>query len=82
MSATIKSRFFLFLFAVEIHDIKSCRTVIFPGVFCEYETWSFTLREEHGLGVFENRLLRKIFGPKTEKVRQGWRKFCNELHDL
>jgi len=46
------------------------------------ETWSVTLREEHRLRVFENRVLRRIFGPKREKDG-SWRKLHNdELHDL
>jgi hypothetical protein len=36
------------------------------------ETWSVTLREEHRLRVFENRVLRRIFGPKREEVTGGW----------
>jgi hypothetical protein len=47
------------------------------------ETWSLTLREEHRLCVFENRVLRKIFGPKRDEVTGDWRKLHNkELHDL
>jgi hypothetical protein len=47
------------------------------------ETWSLTLREEHRLGVFENRVLRRIFGPKGDEVTGEWRKLHNEeLHDL
>jgi hypothetical protein len=47
------------------------------------ETWSLTLREEHRLRVFENRLLRRIFGPKRDEVTGGWRKLHNEeLHGL
>jgi hypothetical protein len=38
------------------------------------ETWSLTLREEHRLRVFENRVLRRIFGPKREEVTGEWRK--------
>jgi hypothetical protein len=38
------------------------------------ETWSLTLREEHRLRVFENRVLRRIFGPKRNEVTGGWRK--------
>jgi hypothetical protein len=38
------------------------------------ETWSLTLREEHRLRVFENRVLRRIFGPKRDKVTGGWKK--------
>jgi hypothetical protein len=39
---------------------------------------SLTLREEHRLGVFENRVLRRIFGPKRDEVTGGWRKLHNE----
>jgi hypothetical protein len=47
------------------------------------ETWSLTLREEHKLRVLENRVLRRIFGPKRDKVTGGWRKLHNkELRDL
>jgi hypothetical protein len=42
------------------------------------ETWSFTLRDEHRLRVFENRSLRGIFGPKRERMAGGLRKFYNE----
>jgi hypothetical protein len=45
--------------------------------------WSLTLREEHRLRVFENRVLRRIFGPKRDEVMGGWRKLHNEkLHNL
>jgi hypothetical protein len=47
------------------------------------ETWSLTLREEHRLRVFENKLLRSIFGPKRETEMGGGRKLHNEeLHNL
>jgi hypothetical protein len=47
------------------------------------ETWSLTLREEHRLRVFENRVLRRIFGLKRDEVTGGWRKLHNEeLHNL
>jgi hypothetical protein len=47
------------------------------------ETWSLALREEHRVGVFENRVLRRIFGPKRDEVTREWRKLHNEeLHDL
>jgi hypothetical protein len=46
-----------------------------------HETWSLTLREEHRLRVFENRVLRRIFGPKRDEVIGDWRKLHNEeLH--
>jgi hypothetical protein len=49
--------------------------------FCE--TLSLTLREEHRLMVLENRVLRRIFGPKRDEVTGGWRKLHNEqLHGL
>jgi hypothetical protein len=47
------------------------------------EIWSLTIREEHRLRVFENRVLRRIFGPKRDGVMGGWRKLHNEeLHNL
>jgi hypothetical protein len=47
------------------------------------ETWSLTLREKHRLRVFENRVLRRIFGPNRDEVTGGWRKLHNEeLHGL
>ena len=42
------------------------------------ETWSLTLREEHRLRVFENRVLRRVFGPKRDEVTGEWRKLHNE----
>jgi hypothetical protein len=63
--------------------IKIYKTIILPVVLYGCETWSLTLREEHGLGVFENRALRRIFGTKTDEVTGDWRKLHNEeLHDL
>jgi hypothetical protein len=43
-----------------------------------YEDWSATLREEHGLRVFENRVLRRIFWAKREEVAGSWRRLRNE----
>ena len=52
-------------------------------VLYECETWSLTLREEHRLRVFENRVLRRIFGPKRDGVTGEWGKLHNEeLNDL
>jgi hypothetical protein len=46
-------------------------------------SWCVTLREEHRLRVFENRVLRRIFGPKGDEVTGEWRKLYNvELHNL
>jgi len=44
------------------------RTIIFPVVFYECETWSFTMGKKHRLRVFENRVLKKIFGTKRDEV--------------
>ena len=57
--------------------IKIYRSIIFP-VLCGFETWSLTLREECRLRVFENRVLRRIFGPKRDEVTGEWRKLHNE----
>jgi hypothetical protein len=62
--------------------IKIYKTVVLPGVLYGCETWSLTLREEHRLRVFENRVLRRIFGPEREEDG-SWRKLHNdELHSL
>jgi len=54
-----------------------------PIVLYGYRTWSLTLREEHTLRVSDNRVLRKISGPKREEVVGGWRRLHNEeLHNL
>ena len=64
--------------------IKIYRNIILT-VFFLYgcETWSLTLREELRLRVFENRVLKRIFGPKRDDVTGEWRKLNNgELNDL
>jgi hypothetical protein len=58
------------------------RTIILPVVLYGCETWSLTLREEHGLRVFENRVLRRTFGPKMDDVTAEWRKLHSEEHNL
>jgi hypothetical protein len=59
------------------------RTIILPVVLYGCETWSLTLREERRLSVFENRMLRKVFGLKRDEVTGEWRKLYNEeLSDL
>jgi hypothetical protein len=58
--------------------IKIYKTTILPVVLYGCETWSFKLREEHRSRVFENRVLRRIFGPKRDEVTGGWRKLHNE----
>jgi hypothetical protein len=54
--------------------IKIYRTVILPVVLYGCETWSLTLREERKLRVFENRVLRRIFGPRRDEITNEWRK--------
>ena len=59
------------------------RSIILPVVLYGCETWSLTLREEHRLKVFENRVLRRIFVPKRDGVTGEWIKLHNEeLNDL
>ena len=53
--------------------IKIYRTIILPVVMYGCATWSLTLREERGLRVFENRVLRRVFGPKRDEVAREWR---------
>jgi hypothetical protein len=62
---------------------KIHRNIIIPFALYECGTWSLTLREERRLKVFENRVLRKIFGPKSNEVVWEWRRLHNEeLNDL
>jgi hypothetical protein len=51
--------------------IKIYKTVLLPVVLYGCKTWSLTLREEHRLRVSENRVLKRIFGPKTMKADHG-----------
>jgi hypothetical protein len=63
--------------------VKKHKTIILPFVLYGCETWSLTIREEHRLRVFENRVPRRIFGPKRDEVTGEWRKLHNEkLHNL
>jgi hypothetical protein len=64
-------------------ETKIHQTIILPVVLCGRETWSLTLTEEHGLRVFENRVLRRIFGRKRYEVTGEWRRLHNEeLHGV
>jgi len=63
--------------------IKIYRTIILPVVLYGCETWSLTVGEERRLKVFENRVLRRIFGPKKDEVTGERQKLHNEeLNDL
>jgi hypothetical protein len=62
---------------------RICKTIILPVILYGSEIWSVTLREEHRLRVFENKVLKRIFGPKRDEVTGGWRKVHDEeLRDL
>jgi hypothetical protein len=74
-----------FVFSPTVKNVKVriYKSRILPVVLYGCETWSLTVREQHKLKVFENRVLRRIFGPKMDGVTGGWRKLHNEeLHNL
>jgi hypothetical protein len=83
MLASIQSKIFFLPVSYQKNvKIKIHKTVILLVVLYGCETWSLTLREEHRLRVFENRVLKKIFGPKREEG-VSWRKLHDdELHSL
>jgi len=63
--------------------IKKYRNIILPFVLYGCETWLLTMGEESRLRVFENRVLRRIFGPKKDEVTREWVKpYIKELKDL
>ena len=63
--------------------IKIYRSIFLPVVLYGCETWSLTLREERKLRLFENMVLRRIFGPRSDEVTGEWRRLHNEeLNDL
>ncbi|KAJ4447245.1 hypothetical protein ANN_09249 [Periplaneta americana] len=63
--------------------VRIYKTVILPVVLYGCETWTLTLRDENRLRVFENKVLREIFGAKRDEVTGEWRKLHNtELHAL
>ena len=59
-------------------EIKMYRTIILPVVLYGCETWSLALREKRRLRMFENGVLRRIFGPKRDEVTRELRKLHNE----
>jgi len=63
--------------------VKIYRTIILPAVLYWCETWSLILRDERKLRVFENMVLRRMFGPRRDEVTGEWRRLHNEeLNDL
>jgi hypothetical protein len=82
MLTIIQSKIFVFLSISKNIKIKMYKTIILPVVLYGCRTWSLTLREEHRLRVFENRVLRMMISPKREEEK-SWRKLHNdELHNL
>jgi hypothetical protein len=74
---------FVLSLAVKNVKVRIYKTIILPVVLYGCKTWSLTVREEQKLRVFENRVLRRIFGPKRDGVTGGWRKLHNEeLHNF
>jgi hypothetical protein len=63
-------------------NIAIYKTIILPVVLYGRETWLLILGEEHRVRMFENRVLRRIFGPKRDEMTGGWRNLRNELCDL
>jgi hypothetical protein len=62
-------------------NVRIYKTIILPFVLYGCETWSLTLREVNRLRVFENSVLRRIFGPTRDEATGEWRKLHNgELH--
>ena len=70
--------YFVLQFAIQNTKIKINRTIILAVVLYGCETWSLILREERKLRVFENRVLRRIFGLQRDEVTGEWRKLHNE----
>jgi hypothetical protein len=60
------AEYFVFQSAIQKLKIKIYRTIILPVVLYGFETWSLTFREECRLRVFDNRMLRRILGPKRD----------------
>jgi hypothetical protein len=58
--------------------IRIFKIITLPVVLHGCETWSFILRKQHRMRVFENRVLRRKFGPKRYELTGGWRKLHNE----
>jgi hypothetical protein len=84
MLASIQSRAFTSCRLLSKNvKIRINKNIIMPVLLYGCETWSLTLREEHRVRVFENRVLKRIFGPKEDEIAGSWRKLHNrELHKL
>jgi hypothetical protein len=73
MLATIRSRTYCLPAYCLKTEIRTWKTIILPVVLHGCETWTLTLREEHRLSVFEDRMQRRIFEPKGNEVAGRWR---------
>jgi hypothetical protein len=83
MLATIQYKIFCLLACFRKINDYNVQNYNLPEVLYGCEILSLTLREEHTLKVFENRMLRRLFGPKRDEVTGGWSKLHNEeLRDL
>jgi hypothetical protein len=72
----------VFYFPIQKYK-KLCRTIVLPVVLYGCETGSNILKEERRLRVFENRLLKRLFGPNSDEVKGNWGRLSNkELNDL
>jgi hypothetical protein len=78
MLAIIRCRIFCLQFAIQNIKIKIYRTIILPVVLYGCGTWSFTFREKERPRVFENRVLRRIFGPERDEVQGEWTRLHNK----
>jgi hypothetical protein len=79
MLPTVQSKAFcLPVYCKKKLKMRIYKTIILAVVLYGCETWSLTLKEKHRLRVFENKVLRRIFGPKRNEVTGGWRKLHNE----
>jgi hypothetical protein len=79
--ARLGAEYFVFQFIIQKCKINVHKTMILPVVLYGCETWSLTLREEYTITVFENRVLRRKFGPKRDEVAGERRRLHNEeLH--
>jgi hypothetical protein len=78
MLATIQSITFCISSPVKNVKIRTYKAIILPVVLYGCETWSPTLRDDHRQRVFENRVLRRTFGPKKDEMTAGRRKLHNE----
>jgi hypothetical protein len=77
------SESFVFQIAIQKFKDQDIEKYNFAVILYGFEAWSLTLREERRLKVFENRVLRRVFGPKRDEVTREWKELHNEeLNDI